>query len=96
MVPDAPEQLHQLFVLAMFFVPNQQVVQKRMILKKAFISLSYQEINIGFGVKIIQLFQQSGGQDGIADKSRLYHQDFIHKQFTRLQPGNFLRSPWEF
>ena len=66
----------KVFDLALLLIPGKYILQKRMLCEKRFISFSYQQIDLCAGVMSMKLLGHRSCKNGIADKGRLYDEEF--------------------
>jgi hypothetical protein len=68
---DLPPDFKKIFILVLFLVPHQHLLQKGMLIVYRFISLSYKNADFRLGKKRVEFFYKTRGKDRIADKSGL-------------------------
>ena len=69
----------QIRVFALLLVPAMHALNKRMTLEKRLISRSHQYIQTSLRQVFMQMLEDGGRKDHIADKSRLYDENFLQK-----------------
>lgn len=89
------QQVAGLFFL---FIPDQYFMQVRVVLQKAFVTLSYQEVDLCIRVKQGQFLHQCGSQHHVADKSGLYDEKLFHVSSEGIDKMlfSFLESACKF